>query len=140
MFLIIRKIIFIHIFMIISLHAEVFEGYALFTPINLSQTSATTHLLNTNEEIIHTWSHERGPASMPYLQPDSSIIYPYRVESPTMESGGVGGGIEKQSWDGEILWEYTFSDETYQHHHDVEPLPNGNILMIAWEKKTSTED
>jgi len=125
--------------LVFSLHGEVFEGYTLFTPITLTQTGATTHLVNTDGESVHTWSHERGPASMPYLQPDSSIIYPYRVPNPTMESGGVGGGIEKQSWDGEILWQYTFSDETYQHHHDVEPLPSGNILIVVWENK-SAED
>jgi len=32
-----------------------------------------------------------------------------------------------------------FSDDMYQHHHDVEPLPNGNILIIVWENK-SAED
>ena len=94
MFLITRKIIFIHVFIMFSLHAEVFEGYTLFTPITLSQSGFITHLMNTSEEIIHTWSHERGPASMPYLLPDSSIIYPYRVEFPTMVSGGVGGGVQ----------------------------------------------
>ena len=30
---------------------------------------------------------------MPYLLADSSIIYPYRVESPTMSAAGVGGGV-----------------------------------------------
>jgi hypothetical protein len=24
-------------------------------------------------------------------------------------------------------------------HHDVKALPNGNILIIAWESKTNTE-
>ena len=95
MFLIAKKMIFILMLLVFSLHAEVFEGYTLFTPITLSQTGAITHLMNTNEEIIHTWSHERGPASMPYLLPDSSIIYPYRVEFPTMEAGGVGGGVQR---------------------------------------------
>jgi len=139
MFLIARKIIFIIMLLMFSLHAEVFEGYTLFTPITLFQTGAITHLMNTNEEIIHTWSHERGPASMPYLLPDSSIIYPYRVEFPTMESGGVGGGVQKLTWDGTIIWDYVFSDDIYQHHHDVEPLPSGNILIIVWENK-SAED
>ncbi len=76
---------------------------------------------------------------MPYLLPDSSIIYPYRVPNPTMDAGGVGGGVQKQSWGGDLLWEYTFSDEIYQHHHDVEPLPSGNVLIIVWEKKTASE-
>ena len=125
--------------MIISLHAEVFEVYTLFTPITLTQPGSITYLINNSEEIIHTWSHERGPASMPYLQPDGSIIYPYRVEFPTTSAGGVGGGIQRLQWDGTIIWDYVFSDETYQHHHDVEPLPSGNILIIVWENK-SAED
>jgi len=121
------------------INAGVFEGYTLFTPLEISVENSTTYLINNDQEIINTWTHEFGPASMPYLRPDSSIIYPYRVANPTMVAGGVGGGIQKQSWDGEILWEYTFSDETYQHHHDVEPLPSGNILIIVWEKKTAQE-
>ena len=76
---------------------------------------------------------------MPYLLPDSTLVYPYRVESPTMGAGGVGGGISKYSWNGDLLWNFEISNNTYQHHHDVEPMPNGNILVIAWERKTADE-
>ena len=134
-----KYIISLGLLFTLNIQAEVFDGYTLFTPKSAQEDGASTHLMNNNYEILHSWSHNQGPASMPYLLPDSSIIYPYRVPNPTMDAGGVGGGIEKQTWDGEILWEYTFSDETYQHHHDVEPLPNGNILIIVWEKKTAQE-
>ena len=30
-------------------------------------------------------------------------------------------------------------DEERMLHHDIEPLPNGNILAIAWELKTPEE-
>lgn len=100
-------------------------------------TGGTSYLYDNDYNIIHTWVHSRGAASMPYLLPDSSIIYPFRVESPTMSAGGVGGGVAHIAWDGTILWEYIISNQTYQHHHDVQPLPNGNILVIAWEKKNS---
>ena len=53
--------------------------------------------------------------------------------------GGVGGGIQRISWDGDILWTHEVSNNDYQHHHDVEPLPNGNVLIIAWERKTASE-
>ena len=81
------------------LHGEVFDGYTLFTPKSAQEDGASTHLMNNDYDIMHSWSHDQGPASMPYLLPDSSIIYPYRVPNPTMNSGGVGGGIEKQSWE-----------------------------------------
>ena len=125
--------------LICHIHAEVYDGYTLFTPKSAQEDGASTHLINNDYEILHTWSHAQGPASMPYLLPDSSIIYPYRVPFPTMEAGGVGGGVQRQSWNGEILWEYIYSDENFQHHHDVEPLPNGNVLIIVWEKKSAQE-
>ena len=125
-----------------DLNAEVFDGYTLFSPTGggpSGATGGTSYLYDNDYNIIHTWVHSRGAASMPYLLPDSSIIYPFRVESPTMSAGGVGGGVAHIAWDGTILWEYIISNQTYQHHHDVQPLPNGNILVIAWEKKTATE-
>ena len=124
---------------LVFINAQVYNGYTLFTPMSAFDDNATTYLMNNDYEFLNTWTHDQGPASMPYLLQDSSIIYPYRVPFPTMSAGGVGGGIQKQSWDGEILWEYEFANEQYQHHHDVEPLPNGNILIIVWEKKTAQE-
>jgi len=124
---------------LVFINAQVYNGYTLFTPMSAFDDNATTYLMNNDYEFLNTWTHDQGPASMPYLLTDGSIIYPYRVAFPTMSAGGVGGGIQKQSWDGEILWEYEFANEQYQHHHDVEPLPNGNILLIVWEKKTAQE-
>ena len=138
--LILRKYVFpVSLFFTVYLHGEVYDGYTLFTPMSAQQDGASTYLMNNNYEILHSWTHDQGPASMPYLLEDGSIIYPYRVPNPTMEAGGVGGGIQRISWDGEVLWEKIYSDENYQHHHDVEPLPNGNILIIVWEKKTASE-
>ena len=136
---IIKFVFLFSLFVTFYLHAEVYEGYTLFTPMSAQEDTPSTHLMNNNYEILHSWYHDYGPASMPYLLPDSSIIYPFRVPFPTMEAGGVGGGIQKQSWDGDILWEYIYSDENYQHHHDVEPLPSGNVLIIVWEKKSAQE-
>ena len=126
---------------------DVFEGYTLFTPGGGGGGgSATTYLKDNNLNNIQTWSHTNGPASMPYLisgeelgWENTLLIYPYRVNNPTMESGGVGGGLHCLTWDGDIVWSHVISNSDYQHHHDVEPLPNGNVLMIAWEKKTDTE-
>ena len=122
--------------------AEVFDGYTLFSPTGGGPgggTGGTSYLLDNNMNTVHTWQHPRGAASMPYLLADSSIIYPYRVVSPTMSAGGVGGGIAHIAWDGTLIWQYEVSDDNYQHHHDVQPLPNGNILVVAWERKTAAE-
>ena len=76
------------------INAQVYDGYTLFTPMSAFDNSATTYLMNNDYEFLNTWTHDQGPASMPYLLTDGSIIYPYRVPFPTMSAGGVGGGIQ----------------------------------------------
>ena len=128
------------------LNADVFEGYTLFTPGAGNGGPCTTYLIDNNLNNIQTWNHSRSPASMPYLiagdEPgweNTLLIFPYCVNNPTMQAGGVGGAFEVLTWDGDLVWEYELSNTDYQHHHDIEPLPNGNILMIAWERKTAEE-
>ena len=130
-----------YLFITPTIFGQVFDGMTLFSPAGGGGGGGnfSSFLIDNDLNAINTWDHPRGAASMPYLLPDSTLIYPYRVPNPTMNSGGVGGGISKYSWDGELLWNYEISNETYQHHHDVEPLPNGNILVIVWEHKTADE-
>jgi len=133
--------------LIISLVATVFsqnafQGYTIFSPAAGGpggQGNGNTYLVNNQMNVINVWNHNRGPASMAYLRTDSTIYYPFRVENPTMSAGGVGGGVAILDWDSNVLWSYLISNNQYQHHHDIYPLPNGNVLVIAWERKTASE-
>lgn len=124
---------------------EQFNGYTLFTPTEVGgpgggqNSNTSTLLIDVNENTVNSWSHSYGPASMPYLTQDSLLYYPYRVPNPTMDTGGVGGGVKIYNWEGDELWDYTLSNNNYQHHHDIEPLPNGNFLIIAWDRKYASE-
>ena len=42
-------------------------------------------------------------------------------------------------FDGTVTWDFRYDTGGNLSHHDIEPLPNGNVLMIAWERKTSAE-
>ncbi|MBN1851637.1 MAG: aryl-sulfate sulfotransferase [Pirellulales bacterium] len=53
--------------------------------------------------------------------------------------GGVGGKVQEFTWDGELVWDFEYASDTHILHHDIQRLPNGNVLMIAWEKKTAEE-
>ena len=139
--MIIRRYILFFLF-ITGLSGQAFQGYTLFNPAAGGPGgpgNGTTYLINNTINVINIWTHSRGPASMAYLQEDSTLYYPYRVENPTMANGGVGGGIAYMDWDSNIIWSYTVASQQYQHHHDIQPLPNGNILVIAWERKTAAE-
>ena len=45
----------------------------------------------------------------------------------------------KVDYSGTVLWDFVYSTTQYCTHHDICPLPNGNVLLIAYELKTSTE-
>ncbi len=136
---------------ITSLFAQnVSEGYLLYTPsgggLGGGGNSPVSYLRDIDNTIINSWTHSSGPASMPYLVPgdepgyeNTLLYYPCQVNNPTMQSGGVGGKIEIYNWSGTLLWSYTVSNNDYQHHHDIQPLPNGNFLLIAWERKYSSD-
>jgi len=54
-------------------------------------------------------------------------------------NGGITGAVEMFDWNGMKLWNFEYSTDEYCLHHDIEPLPNGNILMLASEIKTSED-
>ena len=122
-----------------SILAEVSEGNMLFSTFS-DDGVATTYLINNNLESINTWQHDSKAASMPYLYPDGTLLYPGTVSDiPTMDLTNPGGKITKYNWYGEIIWDYIFADSLYIQHHDIEPLPNGNILILAYEVRTFEE-
>ena len=130
-----RKIFFI---LSILFSQEVHQGIILYTPFNTLDSTITTYLVDYNFNEINSWEHgyRVSPASMGYLMQDSTLWYPSKVSNPSMESGGVGGKIQHIDWNNNIIWEYIIANDSLQHHHDIEPLPNGNILIIAWNRKS----
>ncbi len=42
-------------------------------------------------------------------------------------------------WDGEPEWSFVYSGPDHHQHHDAVQLPNGNVVFIAFERKTGEE-
>ena len=121
---------------------EIFEGYTLFCPLTDGPGGGGdnyTKLIDNNGQIINEWNHEVSAATAPYLLADSTLICPFKIEDPFMVGAAYGGKIIHYNWDGEIIWEYAYSDTNHLQHHDIEPLPNGNILILSWDRKTYLE-
>ena len=116
------------------------EGYTLFAPI----PSNTTYLIDHEGRLVHTWTSpgEHRPALSAYLLPDGDLLRTANIAASSpgnFSGGGTGGKLERISWGGELEWSWEYSSETFISHHDIEPMPNGNILMIAWEERTEAE-
>ncbi len=134
--------IFIFILSGFIISQEVFDGLTLFTPLTDGPTGGgenKTILMNNQGEIINEWNHESCIATAPYLMSDSTLICPLKIDSPFLIGSAYGGKIVKYSWEGDVLWSYEYSDTNHLQHHDIEPMPNGNILFISWDRKTFQE-
>ena len=120
---------------ITSSQAEPFDGYTLFNP----NGSRTTTLMDMDNQAQHTWNHDRGGGYGVYLLENGNLLRPASVSNPRLRGGAYAGLIQEKDWDGNLVWEFEYSSATYITHHDLEPMPNGNVLAIAWEVKSSAE-
>ncbi len=116
------------------------EGYTLFSPI----PSNTTYLIDHLGRFVHSWTSpgEHRPALSAYLLPDGDLLRTANNADSAVgnfSGGGTGGKLERIAWDGTLEWSWEYSSETFISHHDIEPMPNGNILRIAWEDRTEQE-
>lgn len=115
---------------------EATPGYVIFSPLQ----SATTYVVNTNGEVVHTWESEYGPSGWLYIKENGNLLRGGREpDAPVYGGGGQGGRLQEFTWAGELVWDYRYATENYLAHHDVALMPNGNILVIAWEGKTVDE-
>jgi len=116
-----------------------YDGYTLFAPMQ----SNITYLIDNSGEIVHTWQSQYPPALVVYLLENGSLLHTARLplgSNPIFgASGGAGGLVEIINWNNTVEWEFEYSSSQYHPHHDVEMLPNGNVLIIAWEYKTAEE-
>lgn len=111
------------------------SGYSLYSP----NTSTETYLVDNDENIVKTWTSSYSPGQAVYLLDDGTLMRTANTGSTTFNEGGCAGRVEQYDWDGNLIWAYDYDTDEHRSHHDVEVLPNGNILMLAWEKKTEAE-
>ena len=116
-----------------------FDGYTLVHDGAFGgQNANRVYLTNMNGEMVHRWEPGR-------YQPEGSVAYLLEnglllrtVSSHHWMRGdhypvGAAGTVQLLDWDSNIVWEYEM-DVPGKHvfHHDVDYMPNGNILAIAY--------
>ncbi len=115
-----------------------YRGYTLFSNLGGQQT----HLIDMEGRVCHTWQSDEG-INYSYLLPNGNLLlrtgppsqevsFLDRPEIKILPRGGrtASGAILELDWDGNVVWEYR--DPLL--HHDFERLPNGNTLVLVWEK------
>ena len=116
------------------------EDYTLFAPIS----SASTYLIDSHGREIHSWTSSSGlrPGLSAYMLEDGDLLRTANIGTGgggSFSGGGIAGKVERLSWDSQMEWEWYYVSDNKRSHHDIEPLPNGNFLMIAWEAKSEEQ-
>lgn len=119
---------------------KAYDGYNLMFPHN----QPNVYLLDNCGEIVHTWEDDANfrPGNVAYIRADGSMVKAKRdalVTDDAIWAGGGGEFVEIRSWDNDLIWSFELNDSLARLHHDIAPMPNGNILMIAWELKSGEE-
>lgn len=126
-------------FLSISLHlnAQQWGDYTLYSTTG----SANAYLVDTNGTTYHTWSF--GATShtgySTYMIPGGTLVRSVSHSGNSFTGGGMTGQVQKVDWNGNVIWDFVYSNTQYCMHHDICPMPNGNVLLISYELKTSAE-
>ncbi len=106
-----------------------------------TQNGTKAYLINMSGATYHTWTFASSArtAYSTYMLPGGTLVRTVSYSGNVLWGGGMTGRVQKVDWNGNVLWDYTHSTSTYCLHHDICPMPNGNVLMIAYEVKTSSQ-
>ncbi len=110
-------------------------GYTLIAPSN----STNTYLIDMEGRVVNSWKSDCQPGLSAYLLENGHLLRTGQVKNPPFFGGGSGGRIQEFAWDGKLVWDFTFVNDKQLPNHDICRLPNGNVLVNVWEKKSVEE-
>jgi len=102
---------------------SVSNGYTLFTP----ELNNFVYLIDNCGEVINEWEFNDHPGLTVYLLPNGNLL-----------RAGIDS-LQLRDWDNNVLWTIDKTTNNIKQNHDIEPLPNGNILCIVNEIFTAQQ-
>ena len=98
-------------------------GYSLF----VTELTREVYLIDNCGRAVKTWHFNSEPGLTTYLLENGNVLLAGK------------DSIEIRDWNDNQVWSYATTDNGIRQHHDIQPLPNGNILCIASDSKTQAE-
>lgn len=114
-----------------------FQGYTLLFPL----LSTKTYLLDMQGKVVRTWQSRYTAGQDAYLLPNGHLLRSAKLADGEAFFAGPaqGGRVQEFTWDGQLVWDFKFHNEKQLQHHAITPMPNGNVLLTVWERKTAKE-
>lgn len=99
------------------------EGFTLFSP----EKDSLVFLIDGCGQIVNQWAFTEKPGATCYLLDNGNLLRAGK------------DSLEIRDWDNNLVWSYAMDLNGYAQHHDIEPLPNGNVLCLLFDFYTDTE-
>jgi hypothetical protein len=121
---------------ILSANIEVFEPdlFENSYVMAIENGSKKSYLLDKTGHKVYEWNFDTDLGNDLELLPDGRLLGLFKISEPNFSFGGYAGILRILNIDGSVDWEYAYASSDYISHHDVEMMPNGNVLFLAWEK------
>jgi hypothetical protein len=82
--------------------------------------STTTYLIDMRGAVVHKWKDDYPPGHSVYLLDNGHLLKCVRgSDEGPFHGGGLGGLIREFDWDGQLVWEFHYSDDKHCQHHDI---------------------
>jgi len=104
---------------------KAFDGYTMFLG-----GQRNVYLVDNCGQLINKWENTLPAGATAYLLPNGHLMRAVRLGQTTFQGGGIGGAVELLDWNNNVIWQFKYHENNSHHqHHDIEPLPNGNVLI-----------
>jgi len=116
------------------------QMWGLYTLYSVKGTSIA-YLIDTNSVVYKKWTFPATSKTCfsSFLIPGDTLVRAVNYPGNIISGGPISGEVQKVDWNNNIVWDFVYSDSTHVLHHDICPMPNGNVLMIALDVKTAAE-
>tara|TARA_B110000503_G_scaffold131741_1_gene206786 strand:+ start:29 stop:1303 length:1275 start_codon:yes stop_codon:yes gene_type:complete len=118
---------------VVVYNAEKLDDSYLFA---IENGGTVSYLINKEGRKLYTWNFDDNLGNDLELLESGELLGLFKDSNRPFTFGGGGGTAKLFNVDGSLKWEYTIADDNFLAHHDVEMLPNGNVLFLVWERIT----
>ena len=131
-----KKLLVIFVFVLSGqfVYGQSFNGFALYN----GQGSNTTYLIDENENIAHTWNMNTECNYTVQLKKNGNLVRGTKYNQNNLGGAAEGGRVQEIDPQGNIVWDYIYSNSNHLSHHDL-TLVGDNVLLTAWEVKSAAE-
>lgn len=125
------------IFSLTFLNAQQWGNYTLYSTMG----SSNTYLIDTNNTNFKVWNASTADKTCysSYLAPGGTLVRSVSKTGNSFTGGPICGKVQKVDFSGTLIWDYTYSTANEVSHHDHHVMPNGNVLLIAYDRKSASE-